>query len=329
LSLSGKSEDFGIVDTVKLGKFVNGEWFRSNGTVQHHVDYTQQHAETAGFSDAWRYAKSLKHSHKITKPSINEYHLEHLHKLLFASMTKTQNNHLKIIPGKYSTGFRTTTFRGVPYEYAMPYNIEREMKFLFHDTYLKWDEIHEQRRHYPQTALLAHMDLMAWFIIHFLEIHPFGDGNGRTVRLLYSFMMECYGFPMAMAIVVNRDRDFLLSTRNEELGNPPGYYERWVSVLVECRTVQSTRPLVAELIATAISDLGDLNLRELLDDVENERKVVEEERLNLSNNKPNFISRNRSLGSIFDYKSPEYHNPSSLKYNSLEFHDGDDDEYRF
>lgn len=47
-----------------------------------------------------------------------------------------------------------------------------------------------------QTSFKAHFDLVS--------IHPFGDGNGRTSRLLMNFIQTLFGLPMSVVFVSDR-----------------------------------------------------------------------------------------------------------------------------
>lgn len=47
-----------------------------------------------------------------------------------------------------------------------------------------------------RVAFKAHFDLVS--------IHPFGDGNGRTSRLLMNFIQTLFGLPMSVVFVSDR-----------------------------------------------------------------------------------------------------------------------------
>lgn len=67
------------------------------------------------------------------------------------------------------------------------------------------DLIHELLQ---QTALAMQEWPVAWvatlFHHHFVHIHPFFDGNGRTVRLLMNILLMSKGYPLA--IILQQDR---------------------------------------------------------------------------------------------------------------------------
>lgn len=55
------------------------------------------------------------------------------------------------------------------------------------------------------------------FKYNFLEIHPFVDGNGRTVRLLFNYILKEYGFiPVSILPEDNEDYYKALQNSNKE-----------------------------------------------------------------------------------------------------------------
>lgn len=75
-----------------------------------------------------------------------------------------------------------------------------ELKSLF-----KWYEKTKSRLHPFELASLAHLK--------FVTIHPFGDGNGRTSRLLMNFILKKNDFPMLDIPYANRE-DYYDSLEN-------------------------------------------------------------------------------------------------------------------
>ncbi|KAK3746856.1 hypothetical protein QZH41_000047 [Actinostola sp. cb2023] len=91
--------------------------------------------------------------------------------------------------GKLSTRSRVTMFDGKIHKYPTQ-NLEQGLDRLV-------DRVNE--------CVVKHRNLrrpldylvysVARFVYGLLELHPFSDGNGRTVRLLYAYLMESGGVP--------------------------------------------------------------------------------------------------------------------------------------
>ncbi|KAK3745081.1 hypothetical protein QZH41_002615 [Actinostola sp. cb2023] len=91
--------------------------------------------------------------------------------------------------GKLSTRSRVTMFDGKIHKYPTQ-NLEQGLNRLV-------DRVNEcvvkHRNLRRPLDYLVHS--VARFVYGFLELHPFSDGNGRTVRLLYAYLMESGGVP--------------------------------------------------------------------------------------------------------------------------------------
>ena len=75
----------------------------------------------------------------------------------------------------------------------------------FFENYQKSKKLHPFER-----AVLSHLKLVS--------IHPFGDGNGRTARLLMNFILKQYGYPMLDISYSDRE-DYYSSLQKCQLGN--------------------------------------------------------------------------------------------------------------
>ena len=67
----------------------------------------------------------------------------------------------------------------------MPPN-EKEVKKRF-DDFLRWYAENKRKLHPIELAAIAH--------IKFIEVHPFGDGNGRVARLITNLILMRNGYP--------------------------------------------------------------------------------------------------------------------------------------
>ncbi len=117
--------------------------------------------------------------------SLTENHLKQLHQKLLEHSPrderhrgryKTQPNHLEA----FDASGRSL---GVVFETASPFDTPRQMESL-----VRWTaETLASREHHPLLVI-------AVFIVRFLAIHPFQDGNGRLSRVLTTLLLLRAGY---------------------------------------------------------------------------------------------------------------------------------------
>lgn len=74
----------------------------------------------------------------------------------------------------------------------------------------------------------------AWLHYHFVAIHPFVDGNGRTARLLMNLILLQYGYPVAIIPPVNRVR-YLEAIHAYNKGNEEPFFEFIIETVIEAQ----------------------------------------------------------------------------------------------
>ncbi|KAK3718088.1 hypothetical protein QZH41_005710 [Actinostola sp. cb2023] len=91
--------------------------------------------------------------------------------------------------GKHSDRPRITSFDDKVHRYPTQ-NLEVGLNRLV-------DEVNQRafKQRYRARPLEYLLHAVGRFVHGFLELHPFPDGNGRTVRLLYAYLMESGGVP--------------------------------------------------------------------------------------------------------------------------------------
>lgn len=154
---------------------------------------------------------------------ITENHIRQLHQILLKHSSKDSRHRgeYKKLPNHVEAFDENGKSLGVIFETATPFDTPRKMEEL-----VAWfdREIRAKRHH----SLI----LIAVFIVHFLAIHPFQDGNGRLSRALTTLCLLRAGYlyvpysSLERVIEENKDRYYLslrraqstLYTGNARLG---------------------------------------------------------------------------------------------------------------
>ena len=92
-------------------------------------------------------------------------------------------------PGKLSSNPRRTTWKGETYEYQNPRDMESAVNTLL-DRYNDLLYSMKSEDNSKQEKVYKLFRICSWLIFEFLDLHPFGDGNGRLCRLLCSYILS-------------------------------------------------------------------------------------------------------------------------------------------
>jgi fido (protein-threonine AMPylation protein) len=109
-----------------------------------------------------------------------------IHRLILQDIVLPKNS---TKPGQFSKNKRVTWFNGERYEYADPKDLEQKVQTLldrYNDliTYCVKEEENLEERLYKMFKTCA------FLLFELLDLHPFGDGNGRLCRLLCSYALQ-------------------------------------------------------------------------------------------------------------------------------------------
>jgi Fic family protein len=116
---------------------------------------------------------------------ITENHLKQLHRDLLAYSEKDERHRgeYKKLPNNVGAFDADGKMIGIVFETATPFDTPRRMTSLI--TWLK--DARELARLHPLL-------IVAVFVVTFLEIHPFQDGNGRLSRILTTLLLLQAGY---------------------------------------------------------------------------------------------------------------------------------------
>ncbi len=97
-------------------------------------------------------------------------------------------------PGVYSNQVRKTKFKKETYTYQFP----EDMQDAVNECLCKFNSLYTdaQSESDDEKKLQKLFKACSWFLFEMLDLHPFGDGNGRLCRLLCSYVLStCTPFP--------------------------------------------------------------------------------------------------------------------------------------
>lgn len=141
---------------------------------------TRDEQEVAGYAEAMETIFSSWQHIPIT-----ENHLKQLHRDLLKHSEKDERHRgeYKSLPNSVAAFDEHGRQIGIVFETATPFDTPRLMAELV--TWL--NEARERRRLHP-------LIIVAIFVVVFLEIHPFQDGNGRLSRILTTLLLLQAGY---------------------------------------------------------------------------------------------------------------------------------------
>lgn len=220
---------------------------------------TRDEQEVAGYAEAMDLVLGAYEDLRIT-----ENHIRQLHQTVLRHSSKDERHR-----GSYkSLSNNVVAFNvdgaqiGVVFETATPFDTPREMEAL-----VAWTrKAIEEEAHHPLL-------IVAVFIVTFLAIHPFQDGNGRLSRVLTTLMLLRAGYayvPYAsLERVIEDNNDLyykaLRRTQTTLKGDAPDW-EPWIGFFLRSLKKQKDR-LAARLDHERASQASDDSLPDLAREV--------------------------------------------------------------
>jgi len=173
-------ESIGSSTRIEGSKLTDREVERLLSNLQMQRFDTRDEQEVAGYADvmetvfrAWK------------EIPVNENHIRQLHRDLLVHSAKDERHrgNYKVASNSVAAFDENGRQLGVVFETASPFDTPRLMRDLV--TWL--NEARDLKRLHPLLAI-------AVFIVVFLEIHPFQDGNGRLSRILTTLLLLQAGY---------------------------------------------------------------------------------------------------------------------------------------
>lgn len=219
---------------------------------------TRDEQEVAGYAEAMDLVFQAFGDLRLT-----ENHIGQLHQSLLRHSAKDERHR-----GSYKT-LRNDVVAidaagrqvGVVFETASPFDTPRAMKALVAWTRKAVDE-----------ESLHPLLIIAVFIVRFLAIHPFQDGNGRLSRVLTTLLLLRAGYAYApyasLERVIEENKDLYykaLRRTQTTLASAKPDWEPWIGFFLRCLKTQKdslARRLERERVdQDALNDLPELSVR--------------------------------------------------------------------
>lgn len=243
---------------------------------------TRDEQEVAGYIDAMETLFEGYNSLTVT-----ENHIKQLHGILLKYSSKDEDHR-----GDYKkTNNSVEAFGpdgkslGIVFETASPFETPLMMKAL-----VEWynNGVAEERQH----PLL----LIAIFIVVFLAIHPFKDGNGRLSRIITTLLLLRAGYDyvpyssMESVVEANKDTYYLALRRTQQaIREPVQKWEPWLVYFLktmvkqknnlankvqEEQTLRESLPALSRQIIELVKTRGEVSIKEIEDSTGANRNTI-------------------------------------------------------
>lgn len=205
---------------------------------------------------------------------LTENHLKQLHAVLLKHSDKDQRHRgrYKTLPNTVEAFDPAGHSLGVVFETASPFDTPRLMTEL-----LDWTrQALDRREHHPLLVIAA-------FVVRFLAIHPFQDGNGRLSRALTTLLLLRAGYAyvpyasLERVVEDNKDAYYLHLRRAQgTLDRGEQFLGEWLAFFLRClhrqqqvlaarldrEHVVAPLPALSESLLALVRQRGRLTVRE-------------------------------------------------------------------
>ncbi len=233
-------ESVGSSTRIEGSKLTDAEVAELLGRLQTRSFQSRDEEEVAGYA----YGMELVFSHHADM-ALTENVLLQLHRDLLRHSSKDERHRgsYKTLPNHVAAFDSDGREIGVVFATTSPFDTPREMESL-----LAW------HRRVEAEDLLHPLLRIGVFIVHFLAIHPFQDGNGRLSRILTTLLLLRAGYtyvPYASleAIIEQNKEAYYLALRRTQtsLREEVPDWESWLHFFLRCLQGQTAR--LAERLA--------------------------------------------------------------------------------
>mgnify|MGYP005629695439 CR=1 FL=1 len=263
-------ESVGSSTRIEGAKLTDGEIERLLSGVGLERFRSRDEEEVAGYAEAMNLVFA-----SYGDIPLDENHIRQLHQVLLRHSSKDARHRgeYKKLPNDVATFDADGKSVGVIFETATPFDTPRKMKEL-----VEWFDRELRANHHHVLILIA------MFVVHFLAIHPFQDGNGRLSRILTTLCLLRAGYlyvpysSLERVIEENKNRYYLALRRaqstlyadNARMGDWLMFFLQALKAQTETLTRKLDRerellevPKLSQDILTAAREHGRVTVRDI------------------------------------------------------------------
>ncbi|WP_027119827.1 Fic family protein [[Mycoplasma] testudinis] len=189
--------------------------------------------EVAGYANI---IKKIYDSYEDTPFSENFIKSFHKELMIFSDKDQYHKGNYKTV-SNHVVSTKDGEIQGIIFQTATPFDTPFMMEKL-----VQWTNENLEKKVHP-------LIIIGIFIVHFLAIHPFADGNGRLSRLLTTFLMLKCGYSYVKcssleSIIEANKIEFYKSIRATQMSiwnEAEVNYEPWLSFFINCLVIQKRR----------------------------------------------------------------------------------------
>lgn len=225
--------------------------------------------------------------HAWTDIPVTENHIKQLHRDLLRHSDKDERHRgeYKTLRNDVGAFDAAGNMIGIVFETATPFDTPRRMTEL-----VKWlNDARELKRIHPLL-------IVAVFIVTFLEIHPFQDGNGRLSRVLTTLLLLQAGYAYvpysSLESVIENSKDgYYLALRQTQgtIRTEAPNWQPWLTFFMRALQQQKRRLAVkVEREKNALATLPELAVK-ILDYVQGNGRVTTRDMVRETGASPNTL----------------------------------------
>jgi Uncharacterized conserved protein len=218
---------------------------------------------------------------------VTENHIKQLHRdlLRYSDKDERHRGEYKILRNDVGAFDAAGNMIGIVFETATPFDTPQRMTEL-----VKWLKDACELKHFHPLLIIA------VFIVTFLEIHPFQDGNGRLSRVLTTLLLLRAGYAYVPytsleSVIENSKEGYYLALRQtqETIRTEAPNWQPWLTFFMRALQQQKRRLAVKmEREKNALAVLPELAIR-ILDYVRDNGRVTSRDMVRETGASPNTL----------------------------------------